>query len=184
MKIWYGRVSTIKWNLESQIDALEKAGCDKIFVEKKSASSKTTREELASALNFCREGDTLIVTRLDRLARSVSDLLKIVETLENKKVWLFVVKQNMDTTTPTGRLTFKIIWAIAEFERELINERRLEWQIAARARWVQFGRKPKLTNVQKIEIQREVENGRDKERIMQDFDIKKTTFYDALNFKP
>ena len=121
-----------------QLDKLGIAGAEKIFQEKKTGASRDGREALAAALDFVREGDVFIVTRLDRLARSVLDLTTIVDKLAAKKVDLLVIDQAIDTTTPTGRLMLHVLAALAEFERELIKERAADGIAKAKAAGVHF----------------------------------------------
>lgn len=145
MKIGYARVSTTGQDYETQLTKLKAEGCEKIFCEKQSGKSTESREQLKAALGFCREGDTLIITKLDRLARSMGDLWQIVRELDAEGVGFKVLDQTgMDTTTPTGKLMFNILGSIAEFERDLINARTEEGRKAAKAKGVQFGRKAKL----------------------------------------
>jgi DNA invertase Pin-like site-specific DNA recombinase len=126
MLVGYARVSSTGQNLDSQIEALKKIGCEKIFMEKKSGTKVENRVELQNALDFVRENDTLIVTRLDRCSRSVPDLYKILETLKNKKVSFKAVNQNIDTSTSTGKLMLGMLSIIAEFENDLRRERQSE----------------------------------------------------------
>lgn len=116
-----------------QLDKLAMAGAEKLFQEKKTGASREQREELGRALDFVREGDVFIVTKLDRLARSVLDLTAIVQKLAIKKVDLVVTDQAIDTTTPTGRLMLHVLAALAEFERELIKERAADGIARAKA---------------------------------------------------
>ena len=120
MKVGYARVSTSGQNLDLQLDRL--ADCDRIYREKASAGSAKNRPELKNALDFVREEDVFVVTKLDRLARSVVDLSNIVQRLEEKKVDLVVLDQGIDTTNIYGKLQFNILAAIGEFERGLIRE--------------------------------------------------------------
>jgi len=126
MQIGYARSSTIdqEAGYQAQIKTLTAAGCDKIFAEK--VSSVAQRAELDAALEYAREGDALVVTKLDRLARSVAHLVAIGEKLDAKGVSLKVLEQAIDTSTPTGRLMFNMLGAIAQFERELMLERQRE----------------------------------------------------------
>ena len=133
MKIGYDRVSTTGQKLEVQFDKLTAAGCERIFEEKKSGGSRHEREALAQALTFIREGDQLVITRLDRLARSVLDLSQITAEIAAKKVDLVVLDQSIDTGSPTGRLLFHMLAAIGEFERDLIKERAAEGIARAKA---------------------------------------------------
>ena len=138
MNVGYARVSTSSQNLENQIDQLKDAGCVKIFSEKKSGKNKADRQQFNIMMDFVREGDILFITKLDRLARSVIDLQNIAKFLEDKNVDLKVIQQNIYTTTPAGRLLFTMLGAIAEFERDLINERVREGIEAAKRKGVQF----------------------------------------------
>jgi len=123
MNVGYARVSTSSQNLENQINQLRSSGCEKIFSEKRSGKNEADREQFKIMMDFVREGDVLYITKLDRLVRSVIDLHNIAKFLQNKDVNLKVLHQNIDTTSPTGRLLFTMLGAIAEFERDLINER-------------------------------------------------------------
>jgi DNA invertase Pin-like site-specific DNA recombinase len=144
MKAGYARVSTSGQNLDIQLDRM--ADCDRIYREKVSAASAKNRPELKNAaLDFVREEDVFVVTKLDRLARSVVDLSNIVQRLEEKKVDLVVLDQGIDTTTIYGKLQFNILAAIGEFERGLIRERSREGREKAKERGVRFGARPKLT---------------------------------------
>lgn len=143
MKVGYARVSTSGQNLDVQMERL--ADCDRIYREKASAGSTKNRPELKSALDFVREDDVFVVTKLDRIARSVVDLSLIVQHLENKKVDLVVLDQGIDTTTIYGKLQFNILAAIGEFERGIIRERSREGREKAKERGVRFGARPKLS---------------------------------------
>jgi DNA invertase Pin-like site-specific DNA recombinase len=144
MKVGYARVSSTDQNLENQIEALNAFGCEKIFSEKQSGKSADNREQLQQALDFVREGDVLVITKLDRMARSVLDLNIIAKKLQDKKVDLKVLTQEIDTTTIYGKLVFNVLGAVAQFERELINERAREGIVKAKARGVKFGRIKKI----------------------------------------
>ncbi|MGL4184741.1 MAG: recombinase family protein [Thiotrichaceae bacterium] len=160
MKIGYARVSTTGQDYETQLTKLKAEGCEKIFSEKQSGKSTESRVQLKAALEFCREGDTLIITKLDRLARSMGDLWQIVRELDTKGVGFKVLDQaGMDTTTPTGKLMFNILGSIAEFERDLINARTEEGRKAAKAKGVQFGRKAKLGDEQMEAVRDDVKAG-------------------------
>ena len=143
-KIGYARVSTADQNLDAQRDALNAAGCERIFADK--ASGKLDRRpELDKALDYLREGDQLVVTKLDRLGRSLRHLLNLVADLERRRVDLQVLDQGLDTSTPAGKLIFAVIGAVAEFERDLISERTRAGLQAARARGRKGGRRPVMT---------------------------------------
>lgn len=141
--IGYARTSTTdqKAGLEAQLRDLAAAGCAKIFREELS-SVATKRPELERALDYVREGDTLIVTKLDRLARSVADLVAITGTLRAKDVTLRILAMNLDTATSTGKLMLNLLGSIAEFERELMLERQREGIAKAKAEGKYKGRTP------------------------------------------
>jgi DNA invertase Pin-like site-specific DNA recombinase len=142
MQIGYARSSTVdqEAGFQAQIKALKGAGCEKVFGEQVSATAQ--REQLEAALEYAREGDTLVVTRLDRLARSVSHLVAIGDRLGTKGVALKVLDQAIDTSNCTGRLMFNMLGAIAQFERELMLERQREGIAKAKAEGKYRGRAP------------------------------------------
>lgn len=125
MKVAYVRVSTIEQNEARQVEALEKKGIDKWYIEKVSGKD-TNRPKLQEMLEYVREGDTIYIHDFSRLARSTKDLLEIIEKLNNKKVHLISNKENLDTSTPTGKLMLTMIGAINEFERQNLLERQRE----------------------------------------------------------
>ncbi|MFB8341888.1 recombinase family protein [Brucella cytisi] len=141
--VGYARTSTTdqKAGLEAQLRDLSTAGASRIFQEELS-SVATKRPELERTLDYVREGDTLIVTKLDRLARSVADLVAITETLRTKGVALRILSMNLDTATPTGKLMLNLLGSIAEFERELMLERQREGIAKAKAEGKYKGRAP------------------------------------------
>jgi DNA invertase Pin-like site-specific DNA recombinase len=143
--IGYARVSTHDQKTELQLDALQKAGCERVFVEKASGAQRD-RPELIAALNYARAGDTIVVWKLDRLARSLKQLLETVEDLEGRGVGFRSVTEALDTTTPGGRLVFHIFAALAEFERCIIRERTIAGLAAARERGRRGGRPPALSS--------------------------------------
>jgi len=147
MIIGYARVSTADQNNSLQTDALEKAGCERIYQESYSGASRE-RPELSRCLDTLRKGDTLTVWRLDRLGRSLKDLVAIISDLEAKGVGFRSLTEAIDTTTAGGKLVFHIFAALAEFERTLIQERTKAGLVAARARGRKGGRPPKLTPTQ------------------------------------
>jgi DNA invertase Pin-like site-specific DNA recombinase len=143
MRIGYGRVSTRDQNPDAQEDALTAAKCDRIFVDK--ASGKlASRPELDKALIAARDGDEFVITKLDRLGRSLKNLIELSERLRDQKVNLVVIDQGIDTSTPAGRMFFQILGAIAEFEHAMIVERTRDGLEAARARGRKGGRKQAL----------------------------------------
>jgi DNA invertase Pin-like site-specific DNA recombinase len=141
--IGYARVSTQDQTPQLQLDALKVAGCERSFVEKASGAQRD-RPELQAALGYMRPGDTLVVWKLDRLARSLKQLIETVESLENKRMGFRSLTENIDTTTPGGRLTFHLFAALAEFERSIIKERTMAGLAAARSRGRKGGRPPSL----------------------------------------
>lgn len=143
-KIGYARVSTKGQKLERQLDALDAAGCIRTFADKLSGKN-AEREELWKALDYLRPGDTLVVPSLDRLGRSLQDLIAIVTGLRRRGIGFTSLHENLDTTTPGGRLVFHVFAALAEFIRELIIQGTNEGLAAARARGQRLGRPPAMT---------------------------------------
>jgi DNA invertase Pin-like site-specific DNA recombinase len=142
--IGYARVSTREQNPDGQTDLLAAAGCEKVFVEHASGVL-AKRPALDDALEYLRSGDTLVVTKLDRLGRSVRNLKEVVESLQQRGIGLKALSQGIDTTTPGGRLLFHMLAAIAEFEHDLIVERTQDGLAAARARGRKGGGRFKMT---------------------------------------
>ncbi|WP_299854660.1 recombinase family protein [uncultured Roseobacter sp.] len=149
----YARVSTDDQTLDAQLDALKAAGAEKIFMEKKSGKTKQ-RAELEKLLDHLRADDVVMVTKYDRLARSLRDLIEIVEMIREKKAGFRSLGEDIDTTTPAGRLIFHVFGSIAEFERERIVERTKEGLAAARKRGRIGGRRPALNPEQKEAVRR------------------------------
>lgn len=143
MLVGYARVSTQDQKPELQLDALKAAGCEKVFVEKASGAQRE-RPELKAALDYMRDGDTLVVWKLDRLARSMKQLIETVEGLEDVGVGFRSLTEAIDTTTAGGKLVFHVFGALAEFERSIIRERTRAGLDAARARGRKGGRPAKL----------------------------------------
>lgn len=139
MNVGYVRVSTTEQNTDRQKMILEKYNIEKIFEEKKSGKN-TNRPKLEEMRNFVREGDVVFITDLSRLARSLADLLEITQEFQNKGVQLVSAKENIDTTSATGRLVFHLIGAIAEFERDLIHERQADGIASAKRSGKHLGR--------------------------------------------
>ncbi len=140
MRIGYARVSTLDQNLELQIDALKGAGCEMIFAEKISGKLRDERPELKNMFSKLRKGDTVIVWKLDRLGRSLIDLINLISEMNNLGVHFFSIQDHINTQTATGRFTFNIFASLAEFEREIIRERTKAGINAARARGRMGGR--------------------------------------------
>lgn len=147
MRVGYARVSTKDQDTRLQEDALSQAGCDKVFLETASGAQKD-RPELAKAIAYLRPGDVLVCWKLDRLARSVRQLVETVEDLNARGIGFVSLTEAIDTTSPGGRLVFHLFSALAEFERELIRERTNAGLKSAKARGVQFGRPKALTDAQ------------------------------------
>lgn len=150
MLIGYARVSTQDQTLNLQQDALEKIGCAKIFTDTISGAT-TERKGLDEALEYVREGDTLVVWRLDRLGRSLKHLIETITHLNNRKIGFQSITENIDTTTSGGKLIFHIFGALAEFERDIIRERTNAGLQAARARG-RFGGRPKALTQKNVSI--------------------------------
>jgi len=180
MLIGYARVSTDDQHLTLQHDALQKAGCDKVFSDQQSGTT-TERPGLASLFESLRPGDTLVIWRLDRLGRSLKHLIQLVEQLDQNKVGLKSLQENIDTTTSGGRLVFHLFGALAEFERTLIRERTQAGVNAARARGRQGGR-PKLleTNKRDLAIRLHRERQHSIAEICAMMGISKSTLYNYL----
>jgi len=143
MLVGYARVSTQDQNPALQLDALKAAGCEKLFVEKASGAQRD-RPELLAALDYLRAGDSLVVWKLDRLARSLKQLIETVELLDSRSIGLRSLTEAIDTTTAGGKLVFHVFGALAEFERSIIRERTKAGLEAARARGKKGGRPPAL----------------------------------------
>src|ERR1700693_5941679 len=146
--IGYARVSTTDQDLEIQITALKREGCTTIRSEKRSGTTTQGREELRTVLDFLREGDVLMVTRIDRLARSIGDLQDIVRTLKAKGAILKATEQPIDTGTAAGKCFLDMLGVFAEFETNLRRERQLEGIAKAKAQGVYKGRKPSIDQAQ------------------------------------
>lgn len=144
MLIGYARVSTQDQKPELQLDTLQQAGCEKVFIEKASGAQRD-RPQLKAALDYVRAGDTLVVWKLDRLARSLKQLIETLELLESREIGFRSLTETIDTTSSGGRLIFHIFAALAEFERSLIKERTKAGLAAARARGRLGGRPPSLS---------------------------------------
>lgn len=176
--VGYARVSSVGQSLEVQLDKLKP--CHKIFQEKKGGASDT-HSRLQTCLEYVREEDTLVVTRLDRLARSTLHLCQIAAELERKQVNLQVLDQNIDTSDATGRLLFNMLGAIAQFETEIRAERQMDGIRKAKERGVHFGRKKKLTTQQIAELQHRRQQGVLIKTLMQDYRLSKASVYRYLN---
>lgn len=180
-RIGYGRVSTTDQNPDSQQDALIEAGCERLFVEKVSGT-KASRPQWNACKDALRRGDTLVITRLDRLGRSTKDLLEIADFLDSKGVNLVATEQDgVDTTTPHGKMFFTILAAVAEFEHSMMKARTLDGLASARARGRKGGRRAKLTPQKIADIRERVEKGEPITDIAAYFDVSRPTIYRALS---
>lgn len=178
--VGYARVSTAGQSLDVQLEKLK--DCDRIYKEKRSGRTDR-REELASCLDYVREGDTLVVTKLDRLGRSTRDLLNIINRLEEKGVVFKVLDQNIDTGTPAGRLMFTLLGAIAEFENDLRRERQADGIAIAKEKGVQLGRKPKLDQQAISQLREKRLQGVRIKSLMEEYGLSKATTYRLLKIE-
>jgi len=177
-KVGYARVSSYGQSLDVQLEKL--ADCERIFQEKQSARTDE-REQLQLCLDYVREGDLMIVTKLDRLARSTRDLLNIINRLEKKKVELVVLDQQIDTSTATGRLMVSMLAAIAEFENDLRKDRQMQGIAMAKRKGVQFGRRKALNDIQVQEMRQKRQGGLLIKELMSHYGLSKATVYRALS---
>ena len=180
--IGYARVSSIGQSLAIQLDRLSEYGCGKIYKEKRSGTT-ADRPELKAVLDYVRDGDTLVITKLDRLARSTFHLTQIAEGLKQKGVELVVTDQNIDTSTPTGKLLFNMLASIAEFETEIRKERQLEGIAKAKSKGVKFGAKPKLTDGEVEEMRQKRSKGVLIKILMKEYGLSKASVYRLLQKK-
>jgi DNA invertase Pin-like site-specific DNA recombinase len=181
MEIGYARVSTGEQTLALQLDALRAAGCGKLYQEPASGA-KAERPVLEEVLGYLRKGDTLVVWRLDRLGRSLTHLIDTVALLAERGIGFKSLTEQIDTTTPGGKLVFHVFGALAEFERDLIRERTHAGLAAARARGRMGGRPRKLADAKQLELARTLYAGgqTDIATICQTLGISRATLYRAL----
>ena len=180
MRLGYARVSTEDQNLEGQCRRLSAAGCEKLFEEKISGATRN-RPELEKLIEQMRKDDILVVTRLDRLARSTSDLLRIAESLTEKSVGLQSLDEPWaDTTSPSGRMVMTVFAGIAEFERSLIISRTNDGRQAAKARGVAFGRPKKMRPDQQQLAKEHVRDGKSVSAVARIFDVHPATIHRVL----
>jgi DNA invertase Pin-like site-specific DNA recombinase len=175
MIVGYARVSTDGQSLEAQDEALRAAGAQRVFSEKQSGA-KTDRAALARCLASLEAGDTVVVTKLDRLARSTKDLLNTLAAISDKGASFKSLGDAWaDTTTPHGRLMLTVLGGLAEFERHLILSRTNEGRVRARARGVKFGRRPKLTKHQQAEARTRIAQGETLVEIARSYNVSHMT---------
>jgi len=182
--IGYARVSTSDQNLDLQINALKEAGVsdDRIFTDKMSGA-RSDRPGLKACFRALDEGDTLVVWKLDRLGRSVRGIVETLEQLKLQKVELRVLTEAIDTRTPTGKFTLHILAAMAQMERDLIIERTLAGQKAARERGVTMGRPATMTPTRAKKAEKLLANGWSKKRVGDEIGVSRATIYNWLDRK-
>ena len=179
-KVGYARVSTKEQDLSLQLDGLSKFACDKVFTDK--MSSVKQRQGLDEAINYLREGDCLVVWKLDRLCRSLPDLIKISEQIKAKGAELVSITESIDTSTPAGRLYFNILGALGQMERELIQERVKAGLDSARKRG-RIGGKPRVSE-EKLELaRRELASGRPYPEVARVIGVHPQTLYRLVPVK-
>ncbi|MBF0393847.1 MAG: recombinase family protein [Alphaproteobacteria bacterium] len=178
--IGYARVSTLDQDLALQIDALHQAGCARIFEDCGVSGAKTERPGLTAALGYVRDGDVLVVWKLDRLGRSMAHLIETVTGLETRSVGLRSLTEAIDTTTPGGRLIFHVFGALGQFERDLIRERTRAGLSAAAARGRKGGRKPVVTADKLKRAQGLMAQGLTVREVAARLKVGKTALYEAL----
>lgn len=174
--VGYARVSSQGQSLDVQLEKLNKYGCAKVYQEKISGVDQN-RPELIACLDYVRKGDTLVITKLDRMARSAYHLGMIVEKLKQKKVDFVVIDQNIDTSKPHGTLMFQMLASFAEFENNLRKERQLEGIQKAKAQGKPFGRPLKVDNDLIENVKVAIEKGITVSRILKFYKISQTTYY-------
>lgn len=181
MRVGYARVSTRDQDSAMQVEALREAGCEKVYTETASGAQRD-RPELARLLEYLREGDVLVIWKLDRLARSIRQLIETVEDLAERGIGLVSLTEQIDTTSPSGRLVFHVFGALAEFERELIRERTMAGLASARSRGVRMGR-PKALTADQLELARTLKAGgkHSTQKIADQLGVSRSTLYRALN---
>ena len=177
--VGYGRVSTVEQSLSIQLDALKKYGCDKIFSERVTGTTKDGRSELKNALDYMRDGDTFVVTRIDRLARSVRDLFNIAHDLEKNGIDLVIIDQSIDSSTTAGKAMLGMLAVFAEFETNIRKERQLEGIAKAKLAGKYKGRKP-TSIAMKNEMIELLESGLSKPKIAKKLGCSVTSVYKVL----
>ena len=177
--VGYARVSTVGQSLDIQLSKLKAFGCDPIFSDKLTGTT-ADRPSLKECRTYIRKGDSLVITKMDRLARSTFHLTQIAEELKVKGADLVVLDQNIDTSTSTGKLLFNMLASIAEFETEIRRERQMEGISRAKDKGVQFGRKAKLTEEEVQELRKKRSDGVLIKDLMKNYGLSKATIYRLL----
>jgi len=181
-RIGYARVSSAGQSLEIQLAKLKATGCTEIFSEKKSGTKRNKREELKNCMKYIRKGDVLVITKLDRLARSMVDLMNIKTELKDKGATLEILDQpELNESSISGDLMFNILGAIAQFETAIRSERQQEGVQAALAKGVKFGVKSKLTPEQVEEMKTKRKDGVLIRELMVEYDLSKASVYRLLD---
>jgi DNA invertase Pin-like site-specific DNA recombinase len=180
MKIGYARVSTDDQNPDLQLAALKAAGCERVFTDKASGGANIRRPELAKCLKALAAGDTLAVWKLDRLGRSLHDLIGLLDDLKARGVAFLSLTEAIDTTTPTGRAMWQMVGILAELERSLIGERTRAGRVAAVARGVKMGRKVKLTPQQVTHARKLIDQGEHHNTVAKSLGVSRRTLYRAF----
>jgi DNA invertase Pin-like site-specific DNA recombinase len=180
MKIGYCRVSTDDQNPDLQLAALKRVGCKKIFTDK-ATGAHVKRPELAKCLKALKAGDVLIVWKLDRLGRSLHDLIGLLDDLKTRGVAFKSHTESIDTATPTGRAMWQMVGILAELERSLIQERTKAGRAAAQARGVKMGRKPLLSAQQVAHARKLLEQGEHHNAVARSLHVSRRTLYRALS---
>jgi DNA invertase Pin-like site-specific DNA recombinase len=176
----YCRVSTERQSLDQQVDALSHAGVERIFTDKRSGA-REDRDGLTELLAYARPGDTIVVWRLDRLGRSLSHIVRTVADLQARGIYLRALQDGADSSTSTGRMMIGILASLAEYERELINERSAAAREAARDRGRHVGRPAALTADQVRQLRALREGGESVQALMRTFGVSRATIYRAIN---
>ncbi len=179
MLVGYARVSTEDQNLDLQSDALKSAGCEQLFTDQLSGAAKN-RPGLDEALKYLRQGDTLVVWKLDRLGRTVKGLVDLVESLQEKGIQFRSLTDGIDTSTSAGRFFFHVMAALAQMERELIRERTNAGLKAARARGRLGGRKPKMDDSKVKSAKHLLDSGVPAREVANNLGVSRATLYRAL----
>ena len=177
--VGYARVSSLGQSLDVQKDKLQKAGIDKLFEEKRSGVD-ANRPALKECLNYLREGDTLVITRIDRLARSASDLLRITKDLEERGIAIRVLDQSIDTSDAAGKAFLGMLAIFAQFENDIRRERQMDGIARAKVKGIKFGRTLELTGERIAAIRAMREGGDTVPTIMKATGLARATIYRAL----